>query len=148
MLRAILLLLSIVALGGCTVPIERFDSLTPQDCRAYGVEVSDDDTRTGRVVHSEFGTFHKMEKKCWPKRESSPNMHSGAIAGCATQADRPYPHFPSVTGDYAIYYAEHKCVPYHEACHALYETRQHTVAYNIRIMQGDWLAACPVEGRK
>ena len=166
-LRAAAALMGGFLLVGCTVPLERFDEmasrgeLSPAHCRAYGVNVPDGAEPTGRVVHSEFGTFARMERECGVTYVQAPGaMESGSsptgeittiskrppsmlVGGCAKQANVPYVHWPSVTGDYAIYYSEHKCIPFHEWCHATYETKQHTVAFNIRNMQGDYLASCP-----
>jgi len=104
----------------------------------YGVAVHDNDVATGTIVKSEFGTFAKMEKECTGGVD-----HSRVWGGCAKAAGIDPPTWPSPTHEYEIYYADHKCVPYHEACHSRFEQKSHTVKFNLAAMQGDTLAACP-----
>jgi len=120
-------LVLLILLAGCS---KMPDTLTPHEARLYGVQVEDGAPITGTVVISEFHTLAGIEDRC------------GAGAQACTVAIEGR-HFPSESHQYAIYYAEGRCAPYHEAAHAMYETDKHTVAFNIKWMQGNKLAACP-----
>lgn len=126
------LILFAVLLAGCSVTPQQVGYLSPAQCRAYGVEVPDGAQITGEVVHSEFGTLADIEREC-----------GGPASGCTKAANVPMIMFPAIDGKYAVYYADHKCVPEHEMCHAWYELRGHTVAFNLRVMQKDRFPACP-----
>lgn len=136
----ILLILLLASCSHFRVSDEQLASLTPQECRSYGVNVQDDDQISGTIVHHEFGTLAKMERKCLDG-----HSHTIQIHGCAKAANVPMKIFPSITGEYEVYYSDALCISRHEACHALYELGDgyHTVAFNLRQMQGDSLAACP-----
>lgn len=133
-MRYLLPLLALLA--GCSIAPVEFDGLTPAECRKFGVQVEDGAIPTGTVVKSEFRTLGGVQKEC--------GDHAGysIIHGCAKAAGKPYIAFPATDGKYAIYYAETCCVPFHEACHALYETSNHSPDYIIRVAQGQYLAAC------
>ena len=105
--------------------------LTPSECREYGVNVADDDTITGTIIRSEFTTIGGVYREC-----------GRTGSGCAVPASGEK-IWPSPDHKYNIFYAERKCAPHHEACHARYEEWNHTIAFNLRIFQGDKLAACP-----
>lgn len=49
--------------------------------------------------------------------------------------------------NYEIWYADSQCIAFHEACHAMAQSRHHTGAFNVRAAGVDWhtawLAACP-----
>ena len=126
--------LMVLFLAGCTVPVQEFTAMTPEQCRMYGVAVHDSDIITGEVVRSEFHTLAGVEDICG-------EIYGQLVNGCARDVDQRT--FPSPTHQYWIVYAEHKCIPFHEYCHAIYERRGHTVTFNLRAMQGDILAACP-----
>ena len=114
-------------LTACSVMPE---PMTPEQARAYGVQVEDGAVITGTVVSSEFKTLAGVEDRCGEGSQ-----------GCTVAVEGG---FPSPSHKYRLYYAEHKCNPFHEAAHAMYETWDHTTAFELRIMQGDRLAACPM----
>jgi hypothetical protein len=126
----IIFLMLFIFITACSVDVEELSNLTPLECRAYGVNVSDGQQITGSIVSSRFVTLGKMYKECEGDHRQ----------GCAKGINKV---FPDPEHKYEIWYAEHKCVPWHEACHALYETWDHTEKFNLRTMQGDKLAACP-----
>jgi len=114
-----------VFLCACTtMPLDELNQLTPSECWAYGVQVFDSDTITQQVKHKKGGTFAQMEQWCTGGVDHERLWH-----GC-------------VRGD-SIYYAEHKCVPQHEACHLIYTAPLHTIEFSMQAMRGNWLAACP-----
>lgn len=121
-----------------TMSLEQLNQLTPAECRAYGVQVNDKDTISGTIVAMKGGGFAHLEKWCTGGVDHGRLWH-----GCA----RAYGISPPtpIADDhlYALYYAEHKCVPQHEACHAIYEAPLDTMSFSRRIMQGNLLAACP-----
>ena len=108
---------------GCSVLPEQ---LTAEQCRGHGVAAEGE--ITGKVVSSEFGTFGKIRKECGSHAQ-----------GCTKGVNDT---FPDASHQYKIYYAEHKCAPQHEACHAMYEVRTHTRAFTLQYMQGNNQAAC------
>jgi hypothetical protein len=117
----------VLMLTGCVVFID--SEITPEECRQYGVDVADNANRTGYVVGGEFKTLGGVMKVC-----------GEGAQGCSVGLNGD---FPDDTHRYRIYYAEGRCVPTHESCHAIYETWNHTVAFNLRWMLGDMLASCP-----
>ena len=110
---------------GCTLPPEQFSDLTAKDCNRLGVAAASE-VQTGQILISEFHTLAGVEDRCG---ETYPIR----VDGCARAVDSI--EFPSADHLYAIYYADHKFIAYHEACHALYETRKHTVKFDIAQMQ-------------
>jgi len=135
MLRVLLLSL-IFSLAGCSVAPERLAHLTPAECWAHGVAVQDDDRVSGQIIGSHFGTFATTERECG-------GSYGTLYGGCAVSAEGRDTQWPSPSGQYVIWYADHKCAPEHEGCHALYEEKAHTIAYNLRQMRGDRFAYCP-----
>lgn len=126
----------ILLLTGCSVAPEKLASLTPAECQSHGVAVADSDTITGKIVKSQSGTYARMDREC-------DGVYGVLTAGCAKAANVPVSMFPSPTGEYEIWYTDARCAARHEACHALYEESNHTIAFNLRRMQGDTLASCP-----
>ncbi len=122
-------LLPIILLTACSVSPDRFADMTPAEFRAYGVDVTDDAERTGTIVNSKYYTLAGVEDRCGENAQ-----------GCTVAVEGG---FPSASHRYNIYYAEHKCVPYHEAAHAIFEDSRHTVDFNLKWMRGNQLAACP-----
>jgi len=135
-MRKILLLLT-CSLISCTVLPERLENLTPAQCRTFGVAVQEGDTVTGTVIDpmGRSVTFATTERECG-------GSYGMLYAGCAVPVEGPE-EWPSPSHQYNIWYADHKCAPEHEACHARYEHQRHTVAFEIRRAQGDKFAYCP-----
>ena len=61
-------------------------------------------------------------------------------AGCAKGVEGGW---PSPSHRYNVYYSDSVCIPQHEACHALYEQWNHTIAFDIRQAMGSMFASCP-----
>jgi hypothetical protein len=99
----------------------------------YGVAVHDNDTITGEIVNSQFGTLGTMRKECG----------LDGAAGCAKAHGVEPPAWPAADGKYDIWYSDNKCVPEHEWCHAAYEQKGHTTQFMLRSLQGSKFAACP-----
>ena len=100
------------------MPLEELNQLTPKECWAYGVQVFPSATISQQVKHKQGGTFAQMEKWCTGGVDHDRLWH-----GCAR--------------DGAIYYAEHKCIPQHEACHWIYDAPFDTIEFSMRAMHGD-----------
>lgn len=136
---AVMITVLSIELASCkSIPVEALSSLTPVECRAYGVDIADEQIITGTIVHSEFSWNHELYREC--------NPGNVAIAGCAKPVEGVTlgtSVWRSPTHQYEIWYSDHKCVPEHEACHALYEEWNHTVKFFTRQVQGDVFAACP-----
>jgi len=114
----------VLCLIGCqTLPLDDLNRLTPQECWAYGVMVFPSAEITQQVKEKKWGDFAHLERWCTGGVDHQRLWH-----GCAR--------------DGVIYYAEHKCVPQHEACHWIYNAPFDTIDFSRRAMQGDWLAAC------
>ena len=120
----------LLLLTACDVAVVE---MTPEQCRAYGVAVHDNDVITGTVIGSRFGTLADMQRECG---------FDGA-AGCTRAHGVEPPSWPSATGEYDVWYSERQCIPFHEFCHAQYQRKGHTTSYIVRSLQGDKLAACP-----
>ncbi len=128
-----------VLLCACqTMSLEQLNQLTPAECRVFGVQVYDSDTISGTIVTKKAGDFAHMEQWC-----SGGVDHGRLWHGCARAYGISPPTPIAEDHQYALYYAEHKCVPQHEACHAIYEAPLDTMSFSRRIMQGNLLAACP-----
>lgn len=123
----------LLLLSACTVPIERLGGLTPAQCRTFGVAVADAAPVTGQIVSSQFGTFTTTERECY-------GSYGWLYSGCAVPVEGNI--WPSPSHQYRIWYADHKCTPQHEACHALYERQHHTVQFDLEVMQGNRFPAC------
>lgn len=131
-------LLILILLTACSsIPPEAFVGLTPYECRQYGVDVPDGRAVTGTIVRSEFGWTHDLEREC------NPSHAMIRFSGCTKAAGIDPPIRFSPTHEYEIWYADTKCVPQHEACHALYEISGHTARFDVRTYQGYVLPACP-----
>ena len=113
----------------CSVYAVKLADFSPAECRAYGVKINDGQKITGEIVSSEFGTLGTMYKEC-----------GNYAQGCAKGVNNV---FPDPDHKYEIWYSDHKCMPQHEACHGIYEIREHTTVFNLRNMQGDKFASCP-----
>ena len=135
------LLILLPILISCTVTPDKFVGLTPADCRAYGVHAYDSQTPTGRIVEADFRVnppppWKGIDEVCTGETDHKYTWH-----GCAVAADTDPPEFPAEDHRYRIVYDD-KCVAYHEACHAIYETKEETIDYRFRNAMGDKFAAC------
>lgn len=131
-------LFSLVILAACQRESaeQKFAGLTPAECREYGVGVRDDNPMTG-IIDLQNGrpmsksllasTFGNMEKQC------GGDWHT-IYGGCTV---------PVGGNHWQIWYADSQCISFHEACHALFQSRHHTGRFNTRSLTGEWLAACP-----
>lgn len=115
---------------------QKFATLTPAECRNFGVGVQDGaeqsgviDLQNGRATSEPLlaSTFNNMEKRC------GGDWHT-IYGGCAV---------PAGANHWQIWYADSQCISFHEACHALFQSRHHTGRFNTRSLTGEWLAACP-----
>lgn len=127
-------ILSALLIGCSSLPIAQLSDLSPFECRAYGVDIEDGVSITGTIVRAEFGLYGAMDREC------NDGLHTVTFDGCAKPAEGDW---PAADNRYEIWYAEQKCVPFHEACHALYESWAHTAGFQVRLYQGDTLPACP-----
>ena len=97
--------------------------MTPEQARAYGVDVPDGSEITGTVVSSEFkwiGTC-ALAKACGGDY---------GMDACTVGVSQPW---PDPNHEYKIYYADTRFA-HHEAAHAYYEIWSHTIAWNLSTM--------------
>jgi hypothetical protein len=118
--------LLLILLTGCVSYPPSELVMSPAECRHYGVDVTDDDTITGTVVHSQAGSLGLAYRECGGY---------SAGAGCAKGVEDTW---PSASHRYEIYYTN-KDEARHEFCHAAYEESGHTVESVIAMAQGYYL---------
>jgi len=110
-------------------PVQIIDplSMTAAECRTFGVEALG--APTGRVT--------SIINDVRPCQALSPWI----ALGCAVPAEKD----KISSADWTVYTtgSSRDCVTQHEACHARFETSNHTVKYFIRQVQGVAFAACP-----
>jgi hypothetical protein len=113
-----------LVLAGCVSYPPSELVMSPSECRHYGVDVTDDDTITGTVVHSQAGSLGLAYRECGEN-----------TAGCAKGVEQTW---PSASHRYEIFYTNHDEAR-HEFCHAAYEESGHTVESVIAMAQGYYL---------
>ena len=102
------------------------NDLTAQDCIQHGIEVPEGAIQTGIIVKQTqprhiMGGFAAVERECV-------ESYGWLVSGCTKAVDSKV--FPAPDHRYEIVYTDGYGA-IHEACHALYETSNHTVTYFI-----------------
>ena len=97
------LILLAILLTGCS------ESMSPDHCKMLGVNVSDNDTITGRIIEENvINDVDTVRAKCMRPFSD--------IKGCA---------IPVYESEYVLWYIDDARIRDHERCHALYEEKRH-----------------------
>jgi len=85
---------------------------TPKDCRRHGVNVTDGDPVTGKVVGEHYESLEVVQAKCYGN------------SGCVCAPGFVNCVFITARGEYEIWFSDGSLIP-HEQCHAYYEETRH-----------------------